>query len=128
MAPNTTGHGDDFLSARLCRRVLELAHYLLKPGGSLVMKILEGTDMPEVLKETKALFEDAGASKPAASRDISRETFIWGKRFRPVPLPHERPEQTVKPVMWQKPAQQERPAQQSKPSPKEKPDDAPGAS
>src|SRR3954466_15181113 len=24
MAPNTSGHGDDFLSVRLCRRVLEL--------------------------------------------------------------------------------------------------------
>jgi len=81
MAPNTTGHGDDLLSARLCRRVLELAPYVLRPGGHLVMKVLEGGDMPELLNETRAVFRECGATKPAASRDISREIFIWAKGF-----------------------------------------------
>jgi 23S rRNA (uridine2552-2'-O)-methyltransferase len=81
MAPNTTGHGDDFLSARLCRRVLELLPKVLAPGGNLCMKILEGEDFAAVLKETKALFDDAGATKPAASRDVSREMFIVGKSY-----------------------------------------------
>lgn len=81
MAPNTSGHGDDLLSARLCRRVLELLPSVLCPGGSLLMKILEGEDFPAVLRETKALFDDAGATKPAASRDVSRETFIFGKGY-----------------------------------------------
>ena len=42
MAPNTSGHGDDLLSARLCRRVLELLPGLLAQGGSMCMKIFEG--------------------------------------------------------------------------------------
>ena len=83
MAPNTTGHGDDFLSARLCRRVLELAPYVLRPGGTLVMKVLEGADMPDLIKETRAMFVEAGATKPAASRDVSREIFIWATGFKP---------------------------------------------
>jgi len=82
MAPNTTGHGDDHLSARLCRRVLELAPSILKPGGNLLMKVLEGGDMPALMEETRALFREVGATKPAASRDVSREIFIWAKGFQ----------------------------------------------
>jgi 23S rRNA (uridine2552-2'-O)-methyltransferase len=82
MAPSTTGHGDDFLSARLCRRVLELAPSVLKMGGNIVMKVLEGADMPDLLKQTRVLFSAAGATKPAASRDVSREIFIWGTGFK----------------------------------------------
>jgi 23S rRNA (uridine2552-2'-O)-methyltransferase len=81
MAPSTTGHGDDFLSVRLCRRVLELLPRVLRPGGGLVMKVLEGEEFPALLKETKRLFREAGATKPAASRDVSREIFIVGSGY-----------------------------------------------
>ena len=81
MAPNTTGHGDDFISVRLCRRVLELLPAVLASGGSVLMKVLEGAEFPELLKETKALFKDAGATKPAASREVSREIFIVGTGY-----------------------------------------------
>ncbi len=81
MAPNTTGHGDDFISVRLCRRVLDLLPRVLRPGGSLCMKVLEGEEFPALLKESRAMFLDCGAMKPRASREISRETFIWGKGF-----------------------------------------------
>ena len=87
MAPNTSGHGDDFLSARLCERVLDLCHDLLRPGGNMVMKILEGTPTPDVIARTKRTFREAGTTKPRASRDISREIFIWGKGFSGVELP-----------------------------------------
>lgn len=78
MAPSTSGHGDDLLSARLCRRVLEVARGVLRPGGSLVMKILEGADYPGVLRETRGMFRDARGFKPKASREVSREMFIVG--------------------------------------------------
>jgi 23S rRNA (uridine2552-2'-O)-methyltransferase len=81
MAPNTTGHGDDFLSVRLCRRVLELLPSVLVPGGNVVMKVLEGEEFPALLKETKRVFREAGATKPAASRDVSREIFIVGQGY-----------------------------------------------
>ncbi len=123
MAPSTSGAGDGLLSARLCRRVLELvvggivgggvsghspragqcdaesgrsrnlpsAHLqsaisaapLLRPGGSLVMKILEGADYPDVLRETRALFNEARGFKPKASREVSREMYIIARGFRP---------------------------------------------
>jgi 23S rRNA (uridine2552-2'-O)-methyltransferase len=83
MAPNTSGHGDDLLSARLCRRVLELLPGLLAQGGSMCMKIFEGSECPDVIRETRAMFAAAGVTKPRASRDVSRETYIYGKGFSP---------------------------------------------
>lgn len=96
MAPNTTGHGDDLISARLCRRVLELAQRVLRPGGHLLMKILEGSETPQVLRETRVMFRESGMTKPAASRNVSRETFIYGIGFKgaidsPVPRGPEAP-------------------------------------
>ncbi len=85
MAPNTTGHGDDYLSVRLCRRVLELLPFVLAPGGNVCMKVLEGTEFPELLRETKRVFGEASATKPRASRDVSREMFIVGHGYAPRP-------------------------------------------
>ncbi len=78
MAPDTTGHGDDYVSARLCWRVLELVPTLLRPGGNLTMKIFEGADYSEVLRETRTLFKTTKGFKPKASRDASREMYIIG--------------------------------------------------
>ena len=83
MAPNTSGHDDDLLSARLCRRVLEVAQKVLRPGGKLVMKVLEGSENPALLHETRMVFEVAKGYKPRSSRDVSREMFLvgeWKKR------------------------------------------------
>ncbi|MFM9995411.1 MAG: SAM-dependent methyltransferase [Phycisphaerales bacterium] len=82
MAPNTSGAGDDFLSARLCRRVLELTPSLLRHGGASVMKILEGTDYPDVLRETRAMFAAARGFKPKASREVSREMYVVATGFK----------------------------------------------
>ncbi len=82
MAANTSGHGDDLVSARLCRSVLALLPGLLAPGRGLAMKIFEGQEYPGVLRETKGLFRDARGFKPKASRDASREMFIVGKGYK----------------------------------------------
>ena len=84
MAPNTTGAGDDLVSARLCRRVLELVPGLLRPGGELVMKIFEGAEYAAVVKETDAMFESARGFKPEASRSVSREMYIVGRGLRAI--------------------------------------------
>jgi 23S rRNA (uridine2552-2'-O)-methyltransferase len=83
MAPSTSGHGDDFLSVRLCRRVLELLPDVLATGGALAMKVLEGEEFPQLLREVRQLFVSSGATKPAASRDASREIFIVGQGYAP---------------------------------------------
>lgn len=82
MAPNTSGHGDDLVSARLCRSVLAILPGLLAPGRGLAMKILEGQEYPLVLRETKRLFRNAQGFKPKASRDASREMYIVGKGYQ----------------------------------------------
>jgi 23S rRNA (uridine2552-2'-O)-methyltransferase len=82
MAPDTTGHGDHFLSVRLCRRALELLPSLLKPGGNFVMKVFEGEEYPALLRETAALFQSAKGFKPKASRDISVEMYIVAHGYK----------------------------------------------
>ncbi len=85
MAPSTSGHGDDLLSARLCDRVIELLPHLLKPGGNLAMKVLEGSEYPRLLKEVTGLFGACKGFKPKASRDVSREMYIVATGYAPPP-------------------------------------------
>jgi 23S rRNA (uridine2552-2'-O)-methyltransferase len=98
MAPDTSGHGDHFLSVRLCRRALELLPALLRPRGTLAMKVFEGEQYPALLKETAGLFAEARGFKPKASREVSREMYIVARAYRgpsgatptPRPLPSSR--------------------------------------
>lgn len=83
MAPNTSGHGDDLRSSHLCHRVLDVAGAVLRPGGNIAMKILEGAMYNEVLGRTKGMFPDAKGFKPKSSREVSREMYIVGTRHRP---------------------------------------------
>ena len=89
MAPDTTGHGDHFLSVRLCRRVLAMLPGLLKPGGNLAMKVFEGEEYPELLREAGRLFREAKGFKPKASRDVSSEMYIVAHGYRPPGVPGE---------------------------------------
>ncbi len=84
MAPNTSGvpMADAAISCRLCHALLDRCPDLLKTGGSLVMKVFEGGDFPELLERAQGMFREARASKPKASRDESVEIFIWGKGHR----------------------------------------------
>ncbi len=82
MAPATTGHGDHFRSVRLCRAILDLAPDVLREGGNLAMKVFEGEETRALVMETDAVFDQARAFKPKASRDVSRETYVVAKGFR----------------------------------------------
>lgn len=82
MAPDTTGHGDHFMSVRLCRRVLELLPTMLKPGGSMTMKVFEGAEYPDLLRECAAVFASSRGFKPKASRDVSVEMYVVSKGYR----------------------------------------------
>ena len=83
MAPSTTGHGDHFMSEQLCQKIVDALPELLKSGGNCTMKVLEGETFPDLLKRVKHVFRSAGAIKPDACRDVSRETYIYGVGFRP---------------------------------------------
>ncbi|MBL4809378.1 MAG: RlmE family RNA methyltransferase [Phycisphaerales bacterium] len=83
MAPSTSGHGDHFFSERLCHDIIDQLPKLLKKNGNCTMKVLEGEGFPELLSRVKRQFRTAGAIKPDACRDVSRETYIFGIGFIP---------------------------------------------
>ena len=83
MAPSTTGHGDHFFSERLCQEIIDALPDLLKPRGTCTMKVLEGETFPDLVRRMKHVFRIAGAIKPDACRDVSRETYVYGIGFRP---------------------------------------------
>lgn len=83
MAPSTTGHGDHFMSERLCQVIVDELPNLLRKNGNCTMKVLEGETFPQLLKRVRRCFRVAGAIKPDACRDVSRETYIFGIGFRP---------------------------------------------
>ncbi len=81
MAPDTTGHGDAELSVRLCRRVLELLPRALKRNGNMALKVLEGSEYPELLRECRTLFKVCKGFAPKASRSVSNEMYIVGNGY-----------------------------------------------
>lgn len=81
MAPNTSGHGDHFLSVRLCRRAMELFPSLLRHSGVMAIKVFEGEEFPEFVKECRVAFGSVWIFKPKASRDVSRETYVVAKGY-----------------------------------------------
>ncbi len=82
MAPKTTGAGDGLRSVRLCERILDVVPGVLRRGGNLAMKVLEGETYPELLARTKGMFREARGLKPRASRAVSREMFVIATGYR----------------------------------------------
>tara|TARA_Y100001935_G_C17269502_1_gene491110 strand:- start:821 stop:1450 length:630 start_codon:yes stop_codon:yes gene_type:complete len=80
MAPNTTGvrSVDQARSEALCLEVLTVAQKHLKVGGHIVMKLFEGGEAEEVVKEIKKNFKNFKRLKPEAVRKGSFETFLIG--------------------------------------------------
>ena len=80
IAPKTSGIKirDQAQSEELVNRVLEIARAFLKKGGSLAVKIFQGSDTRILIKEMRKTFKKVSAHKPPASRDRSFETYLVG--------------------------------------------------
>jgi 23S rRNA (uridine2552-2'-O)-methyltransferase len=80
MAPSTMGdHKTDALrSAALAESALDLAARHLRPGGNVVVKVLEGKDVPEMIKGLRAAYERVELLRPKATRKESTEIFLIG--------------------------------------------------
>lgn len=85
MMPSTTGSRDTdhFRSISVCQIAMDLCSTWLRPGGALVMKVLEGSAMPQLLADTKMRFAKVKPFKPEASRKESTEIFIIAQGFHP---------------------------------------------
>ncbi len=84
MAPATMGHhGTDALrSAALAARAMDVAEACLRPGGHLVVKLLEGGDVVQLAQRVRQGFEKLERLRPQATRKQSSELFLIGLRRR----------------------------------------------
>ncbi|MEM6531569.1 MAG: RlmE family RNA methyltransferase [Myxococcota bacterium] len=84
MAPATSGDRktDALRSAGLVERALDVADAQLKPGGSVVLKVFEGGDVPLLVKRMQGAFEKVVRARPDATRKHSVEIFLVGLRKR----------------------------------------------
>ncbi len=84
MAPNMSGmHGVDIpKSLYLAELSADFAQAWLKPGGTYLVKLFQGTGTDEHLKLLRGRYTKVNLRKPAASRSRSREIYAMatGKR------------------------------------------------
>jgi 23S rRNA (uridine2552-2'-O)-methyltransferase len=88
MAPKTSGiHDlDATRSLELLSVALNVARERLDPGGSFVAKVFMGGDLEGFLTaEVRPSFAQVRQVRPEATRSGSREIYVVGKGFRPVP-------------------------------------------
>jgi 23S rRNA (uridine2552-2'-O)-methyltransferase len=78
MAPNITGirDVDEAQYEGLLESVLWFCDQYLKPGGSLLVKLFEGSAAHFYRREVKTRFKRGVVRKPAASRSQSREFYF----------------------------------------------------
>jgi 23S rRNA (uridine2552-2'-O)-methyltransferase len=84
MSPNLSGirFRDNYESHRLGLTVLSVAKKILKAGGSLVVKIFPGDELPEFKKQLKENFEEIKTYVPEATRKGSSEIYLIAKKFK----------------------------------------------
>jgi len=78
MAPKTTGVRlrDHTRSIQLCEKARELALQMLKPGGSFLCKMYQGSETKPFLEGLREAFDRVFSQKPQASTSQSREVFV----------------------------------------------------
>ena len=84
MAPNMSGMDsvDMPRAYYLCELALELAREVLKPGGSLLVKLFQGEGFEAYSRELKSSFNKVVMRKPKASRPRSREVYALALGFK----------------------------------------------
>lgn len=80
MAPNMSGIGvsDQARSMYLAELALAFANERLNYGGSFLVKVFQGRDYDQFLREMRGGFKKVLIRKPQASRDRSNEIYLLG--------------------------------------------------
>jgi len=83
MAPNLSGIDavDQPRSMYLAELALETAGWALKPGGTALIKVFQGSGFTELLAATRQQFAKVRMLKPEASRARSPELYLLAKDF-----------------------------------------------
>jgi 23S rRNA (uridine2552-2'-O)-methyltransferase len=66
----------------LAELALAFAVKHLKPGGSLLVKVFQGSGFQEFLREMRGWFNAVVTRKPDASRGRSNELYLLGRELR----------------------------------------------
>jgi 23S rRNA (uridine2552-2'-O)-methyltransferase len=84
MAPNISGTWsvDQPRSMHLAELVLDFAGRVLRPGGSLLIKVFQGEGQAELVAAARGLFAAVRLRKPAASRAESREIYVVARNYQ----------------------------------------------
>lgn len=80
MAPSTMGdHTTDALrSAALAEQAIAIADKFVKPGGAMVVKVLEGGEIQDLVTQMRRIFDKIERLRPQATRQRSTEIFLIG--------------------------------------------------
>lgn len=83
MSPNMSGTTtvDIPRAMYLVELAFDFANKILKPGGTLVVKVFQGTGFEELVKEARTQFKKVIIRKPMASRPQSREMYLLAKGY-----------------------------------------------
>lgn len=83
-APKLTGirATDRAREEALLEAVAALIPQLLRPGGALILKILEGPEAGAIEKRIRSRFERAKATRPEASRKGTSERYLVARGHR----------------------------------------------
>ncbi len=78
---------DQMRSMDLFLAVMEMCDSNLRYNGSLIMKIFQGPQYPEILKIVKKKFRTIKTTKPPSSRKKSVEMYLVARGYRGSPSP-----------------------------------------
>ncbi|BCA96939.1 ribosomal RNA large subunit methyltransferase E [Legionella antarctica] len=83
MAPNMSGSTaiDIPRAMYLVELAFDFAEKMLKPGGTMLVKIFHGSGFDDLVKQARASFEKVVIRKPSASRSRSKETYLLAKGY-----------------------------------------------
>ena len=84
IAPNLTGSRvtDQARSYYLNELALDFCGNWLKPGGHFLVKVFQGEGYTEYFAAMRLVFDQVLTRKPKASRDDSRELYLFGRGRR----------------------------------------------
>lgn len=87
LAPKLSGvrARDEAQAQALTECVLRLAEQVLRPGGTLVIKLFMGSELPRFVARLRALYRDVRTTRPAATRKESSEIYAVATGFRGTP-------------------------------------------
>lgn len=83
MAPNMSGSAavDIPRAMYLVELAFDFGNKMLKPGGTLLMKVFHGEGFDDLVKQARRQFDKVVIRKPSASRSRSRETYLLAKGY-----------------------------------------------